>query len=451
MLNALDGTTYDVQEAGTTTTINLYFVNHTSSDYEGSGTTYGQCGTSLDNDNGIYCSSKGSGGGWAFVNSTHRSTIPSTATIGSVMICWNGYFDTKSNDAAGDSSYVRVGENSTGSWAYTNVASCVGTACNFYTETDRCYNVTTTINTPAKATDIRIALWHNEADDANQDIFDDYAYVNITYSETTYRAEVWHNSTAVSYSGTLNSVNVTLNFTTTQTDNYNMSIFNFSSGNWIGCASGSVTANTPTRWWCNMTNTPSDFISAQNTVRISINATPDGDQGTLKEDYVQYYVSFTSFTPSYAFTVTVLGQPPTYSNETNYNATPDIYFNISSANAAAVYPCANADYATNCQTGTLPIFNYTNTGNVAINLTLNFSSALPSGIEVYGNSSARNGTAYSTLRLINNTCEGGCFRVAQGLNFTNNWAALWLWANFTNVVGGNAYSRVLRHYSNGSI
>lgn len=164
----------------------------------------------------------------------------------------------------------------------------------------------------------------------------------------------------------------------------------------------------------------------------------------------QMNITAAPFTPSYAFTVTVLGQSPTYSNETNYNATPDIYFNISTKNAAFVYPCANADYATNCQTGTLPVFNYSNTGNVAINLTLNFSAALPSGIEVYGNSSARNGTAYSTLRLVNGTCEGGCFRVAQGLNWTNNWAALWLWANFTGMTGGNAYSRVLQHYSNGS-
>jgi hypothetical protein len=163
----------------------LYNITPTTADRQSIDLAYGSCvATSLDTDNAVYC---GNTLGidrneWGYVNSTHSSIIPSDATITNVTICWSGYFETGTNDNANDGSYVRVGENSTGSWVYTNVASCIGTACNFNTDTTRCYDVTNIINTPAKAGHVRISLYHSEGDDNNMDIFDDYNYVNITYS-----------------------------------------------------------------------------------------------------------------------------------------------------------------------------------------------------------------------------------------------------------------------------
>jgi len=110
-----------------------------------------------------------------------------------------------------------------------------------------------------------------------------------------HRIEVWHNSTVVSYSGILNSVSATLNFTTTQDDIYSLQIYNWVKDEWeqTNCDSGPVTANTATQWWCNKTSSPINYISPDKKIRIRINSTQNSDQGTLKEDYVQYYVDYT--------------------------------------------------------------------------------------------------------------------------------------------------------------
>jgi hypothetical protein len=129
----------------------------------------------------------------------------------------------------------------------------------------------------------------------------DAFFIEVTYSAgITYRTEVWHNSSSISYSGTLNSVNATINFTTTQTDIYSLQIYDWQNSQWnsINCDSSSVAANTPTQFWCNKTTNPSYYNSSNGIIRIRISSTADGDQGTLIEDYVQYYISSTEL--SYA-------------------------------------------------------------------------------------------------------------------------------------------------------
>ena len=66
------------------------------------------------------------------------------------------------------------------------------------------------------------------------------------WTAPTYRSEVWHNSSTISYSGNLDSVNVTINFTATQTDVYSLQIYDWYSSSWdsVDCDSGTVLADT---------------------------------------------------------------------------------------------------------------------------------------------------------------------------------------------------------------
>jgi hypothetical protein len=292
-----DNLFYDVQEDQDGTQENKLQLTPTTADRQSVDLTYGSCGVgSLGTNNNVYCGNTLGidSNEWGYVNSTHSSNIPSDATITNVTICWSGYFETATNDRANDASYIRVGENSSGSWVYTNVASCIGTACNFYTDITRCYDVTSIINTVEKTSHVRISLYHYEQDDSNRDIFDDYNYVNITYTVPVYKVEVWHNSSSISYSGSLNSVNISLNFTATQTKSFSLQIYNWISSSWVStnCNSGLVTANAWNMWWCNETVNPTNYISSDGIARVRISSETNEIQGILREDYVQYFISF---------------------------------------------------------------------------------------------------------------------------------------------------------------
>ncbi|NIO44539.1 MAG: hypothetical protein GTN36_03230 [Candidatus Aenigmarchaeota archaeon] len=110
----------------------------------------------------------------------------------------------------------------------------------------------------------------------------------------TYRIEILHNSTPISYSGTLYSINATLNFTTNVFDTYSLQIYDWQNSQWksTGCGSGDVQPDIPTQLWCNENIDPLNYNSSDNIVRIRIKSTTDSDQGILKEDYVQYYVNY---------------------------------------------------------------------------------------------------------------------------------------------------------------
>jgi len=111
--------------------------------------------------------------------------------------------------------------------------------------------------------------------------------------ESFYRVEIWHNSSQIA-DGTILSINATINFTTNETDDYSLQIYDFENSQWIStnCDSGSVLADTPTKWWCNKTSSPMNYNSSDRIVRIRINSTVDTNIGLLKEDYIQYYVGY---------------------------------------------------------------------------------------------------------------------------------------------------------------
>ena len=137
------------------------------------------------------------------------------------------------------------------------------------------------------------------------------------YCASIYQVSVEHNAT-ISYIGTLNSINVSINFTSTSDDTYNMTIYNFANSNWDAspCQNQSVTANIYYTIWCNITN-PTFYISSDNKVRVRLNSTIDNDQATLREEYVQFYISYTV-----GYLEVELVQPsPTLTNNVVQNST----------------------------------------------------------------------------------------------------------------------------------
>ena len=108
-----------------------------------------------------------------------------------------------------------------------------------------------------------------------------------------YYVEIWHNSSQIG-EGNLTSINTTINFTTNVSDDYSLQIYNWLSSEWENCNSGSISADTPTVLWCNITDNAMNYNSTDMIVRIKINSTPDSDVGLLQEEYIQYYVSYLS-------------------------------------------------------------------------------------------------------------------------------------------------------------
>jgi len=135
--------------------------------------------------------------------------------------------------------------------------------------------------------------------DANATAWDEINYtdvwVKIDSKDTTYRSEVEHNAT-VSYSGTLNSINVSINFSTNVTSNFSLTIYNFNSGSWnyTACQNGTATAGNWYNWWCNITSNPSFYNSSTGIIRVRLNETAHSGLALIREDYVQYYVGYTT-------------------------------------------------------------------------------------------------------------------------------------------------------------
>lgn len=141
--------------------------------------------------------------------------------------------------------------------------------------------------------------------DANDTTYDEInwtaVWVTINYSNN-FRAEIEHNATGISWYGNLNSINVSVNFTTNVTSVFNLSIYNFNTGVWnySVCQNGTATVNTWYNWWCNVTNNPSYYNSSDFKIRVRLNETNHSSLGLLREEYVQYYVGYIT--------------PPQYSN-----------------------------------------------------------------------------------------------------------------------------------------
>ena len=164
-------------------------INASLVEKESTDVPYSTCtATNLNADDTLYCGNDLSidGGETGYVNSTHPYNVPSTATINNVTICTRFFLTSKLDDNAADTTKIYVGENSSGSWSYTLIDSCISTGCTTWeTEATRCYDVTNTINTPLKASNAGISVYVYQSDaDNNQypSIDQNYVYINYTYT-----------------------------------------------------------------------------------------------------------------------------------------------------------------------------------------------------------------------------------------------------------------------------
>jgi hypothetical protein len=170
----------------------------------------------------------------------------------------------------------------------------------------------------------QVEMWHSYTGQTSNHEYQVVTWPSITSYETgeggKYNVEVWHNSTQISFTGQLSSVNATINFTTDVDDFYSLYIYDWENSQWIssGCDSGSVTANTPTQWWCNISTNPMYYNSSDGIIRIRLNSTADSDAGLLKEDYIQYYVSFMDYPPEWQDNYTSVTSDSQYIQGRNY-------------------------------------------------------------------------------------------------------------------------------------
>jgi cytochrome c5 len=165
-------------------------------------------------------------------------------------------------------------------------------------------------------------------------------------------------------------------------------------------------------------------------------------------DYAYTACTFT-VASSISFSVTVKGDgsPTTSIGTYPGNPTTAIYFNSTTSTQSAINPCANPDFATNCQDADNPILNFTNTGTATFNMTMRFSTALSSGISVSANSTCNGGSCAGLSGAPASLDNTNWKRVCQGLETSaGNWCGVWLYANFSNVAAG-AYTHDLVHNS----
>ncbi len=158
---------------------------------------------------------------------------------------------------------------------------------------------------------------------------------------------------------------------------------------------------------------------------------------------------------SLAFTLSVPGN-----NSTSYSSgstTTTLQFN-------ATVTTGNKINASNLggdtQTSTSPIFNYTNTGNVYLNMTINFTAALPSGVTVKAGwadgawetsctGTANNGFNFTngTTRCANVTLATNATVANMSVNGVGSYRNVWLWADYSSVAIGTDTTVNLVHTS----
>ena len=111
---------------------------------------------------------------------------------------------------------------------------------------------------------------------------------------TEYRMEVEHNTTGVSFTGTLNNISLLLNFSTTSVDTstFDFMMYNFNSGSWENCGSFIISDNNWHYEWCNETINPENYLTG-GIIRFRLNETAHQNQAQVREDYIQYYVTYT--------------------------------------------------------------------------------------------------------------------------------------------------------------
>jgi len=160
---------------------------------------------------------------------------------------------------------------------------------------------------------------------------------------------------------------------------------------------------------------------------------------SLFVDPVEYISPYTSQPVSVDLSFTLF-IPATNATGTASNATTfQILFNSTDVNAKKVNATAHGGLGGQ-QTAAVSIFRYNNTGTVAINIMLNFTTALPSGVSVKAGWAD---AAYeSSCTAVNLTSTTACVNITGTLTRVANLSSgagggeardVWLWADYSDV------------------
>jgi len=144
-----------------------------------------------------------------------------------------------------------------------------------------------------------------------------------------------------------------------------------------------------------------------------------------------------------SFTIYVPANNATGRDSESFTQTDFIIFNATSTTATKINP-----YVLNggAQTSTVSIFRYENTGNQAINITMNFTNAVPSAVTVKAGWSDASYQASCTV--VNLTAAGSCVNISVGgasqqpllvANLTVAGAVrdVWIWADYNSYAVGS--------------
>jgi hypothetical protein len=139
-------------------------------------------------------------------------------------------------------------------------------------------------------------------------------------------------------------------------------------------------------------------------------------------DWVPVQVNYTVTPSIVGFTITLPGES-VVNSEPGGNATTGIEFNNTGQNVQIVtVPCVVGTAA--CQTSTVPIFNFTNVGNVELNYSVSINESLPAQITLYcdtDNDPAGNTTVTTSEWEVDNSV------------LASEWVDLWCWVDFIDV------------------
>jgi hypothetical protein len=154
-----------------------------------------------------------------------------------------------------------------------------------------------------------------------------------------------------------------------------------------------------------------------------------------------------------SFSVTLPGESPVSSG-----ATTDIEYNSTVPTLAKINCTVREAGPQGAQTAAIPCFNYSNTGNRAINVTLAFGSNLPTGVTVKAGQNNSAWIASCTCADLITGCPGlnDCVVVATSSSTPTvkvaniayaGYKEVWMWADYSGYTGGATNQRALTHTS----
>jgi len=136
---------------------------------------------------------------------------------------------------------------------------------------------------------IRVRLW-TAGESTLHRVQEDYLVYKVNYTTAgAYSLEVHHDSASVSYSGTLDKIEVAANFKSFATATYHFDIWNFDSSQWESGQSGLVGVSEVT-WTISRTADPAGYISPGGSIRVRLRTAGESTAHCLQEDYLEFKV-----------------------------------------------------------------------------------------------------------------------------------------------------------------